>query len=100
MELLSQQPEGAFFVRESASSLGSYALSMVAPDSGVRHFLIEERDGHFSLSLTVSVFKSHMYCMLDVESRTLCMCIREAPWPRAVGTQGCHLGPPRRSKPH
>ncbi|CAI8040730.1 SH2 domain-containing protein 5 [Geodia barretti] len=54
VELLSQQPEGAFFVRESASSLGSYALSMVAPDSGVRHFLIEERDGHFSLSLTGS----------------------------------------------
>ena len=54
VELLSQQPEGAFFVRESSSSLGRYALSLVAPDGGVRHFLIEEKDRLFSLSFTVS----------------------------------------------
>ena len=54
VELLSQQPEGAFFVRESSSSLGSYALSMVTPEGTVKHFLIEEREGQFCISLTVS----------------------------------------------
>ena len=54
MELLSQQPEGAFFVRESSSSPGSYALSMVAPDGVVKHFLIEERDGQYCIAATVS----------------------------------------------
>jgi hypothetical protein len=54
MELLSQQPEGAFFVRESTSSPGAYALSLVAPDGVVRHFLIEEREGQFCIAVTSS----------------------------------------------
>lgn len=53
MELLSQQPEGAFFVRESSSSPGSYALSMMTPEGTVKHFLIQQEDGQYSISLTV-----------------------------------------------
>jgi hypothetical protein len=52
MELLSQQPEGAFFVRESSSSPGSFALSMMGPEGVVKHFLIEERDNQYCISLS------------------------------------------------
>ena len=54
IELLSQQPEGAFFVRESSTAPGSFALSLMAPEGVVKHFLIEEHDGQYCLCLAVS----------------------------------------------
>lgn len=41
MEILSQQPEGAFMVRQSSSSPGSYALTMKAPNNKMLNYLIE-----------------------------------------------------------
>ena len=52
MELLSQQPEGAFFVRESSSSPGSYALSLRAPGGKIVHYLIHEQDGRYCLQVS------------------------------------------------
>ena len=45
MEILSQQPAGAFMVRQSTSNPGSFALSMKAPDKQILHYLIENVDG-------------------------------------------------------
>lgn len=41
MEILAQQSEGSFVVRESSSQPGYYALSMKAPDGRIFHFLIQ-----------------------------------------------------------
>ena len=44
LEVLSQEPEGAFMVRESTSKPGCYALSLRVPrefqPSGIAHYLI------------------------------------------------------------
>ena len=41
MEILSQQGEGSFIVRQSTSHPGCYALSLKAAQGKITHYLIE-----------------------------------------------------------
>ena len=52
MEILSQQSEGAFIVRDSSSSPGSYALTLRAPGGKILHFLLKNDSSgvHFGVS--------------------------------------------------
>ena len=61
MEILAYQPEGAFIVRSSTSSPGSFALSLKAPPGGrIVHYLIEQ--GPAGLRLQVYRRASLMLC--------------------------------------
>jgi hypothetical protein len=51
MEILSQQPEGAFMVRQSSSSPGSYALTLRAPNNKTLNYLIENVHGGVRLQV-------------------------------------------------
>lgn len=55
MEILSQQPEGAFMVRQSSSSPGSYALTMKASNNSTLNYLIENVQGGVRLQVGVHV---------------------------------------------
>ena len=52
MEVLSQQGEGAFLVRESASSPGSHALSLKGPQGKIVHFLIQTSPNGVNLQVS------------------------------------------------
>ena len=53
MELLSQQPEGSFYVRESCSSPGDHALSLRTPGGGIQHYLIHQEMRKYWLKVRV-----------------------------------------------
>ena len=40
MEILKDQPSGSFMVRDSSSNPGCHAISLVAPDGEILHYLI------------------------------------------------------------
>ena len=52
MEVLSQQGEGAFLVRESASSPGSHALSLKAPQGKIVHYMIQTSPNGVNLQVS------------------------------------------------
>lgn len=57
MELLSQQPPGSFIVRESSSNPGCHALSVVAQDWQILHYLlVRDSQGYFIQVTTSSVY--------------------------------------------
>ena len=53
MEVLAQQHEGAFMVRQSGSSPGSYALTMKAPHNNILNYLIENVPGGVRLQVSM-----------------------------------------------
>ena len=55
MEVLSQQGEGAFLVRESASSPGSHALSLKAPQGRIVHYMIQTSPNGVNLQVSRKV---------------------------------------------
>ena len=54
MEILTQQPEGAFMVRQSSSSPGCYALTMKANNNKILNFLIENVEGGVKLQVRLT----------------------------------------------
>ena len=53
MEILSQQPEGSFIVRNSSSNPGSFALSVKGPQDKITHYLIDKHGSEFKLQVHV-----------------------------------------------
>ena len=53
MEVLAQQSEGAFMVRQSSSNPGSYALTMKAPNGKILNYLIDHVPGGYRLQVSV-----------------------------------------------
>lgn len=53
MEILSQQSEGAFMVRQSNSNPGCYALTMKAPNNKILNYLIENVPGGMKLQVCI-----------------------------------------------
>lgn len=53
MEYLAQQPDGAFLVRQSSSSPGSYAMTMKATSSKILNYLIENVQGAVKLQVCI-----------------------------------------------
>jgi len=60
LEVLSQEPEGAFMVRESTSKPGCYALSLRVPrefqPSGIAHYLIMRTNKGYKIKVSLSLF--------------------------------------------
>lgn len=56
MEILSQEGEGAFIVRQSTSKPGCYALSLKTPQGKIVNYLIEVDSG--GLHLQVNQFET------------------------------------------
>lgn len=58
LEVLSQEPEGAFMVRESTSKPGCYALSLRVPrefqPSGIAHYLIMRTNKGYKIKVNLS----------------------------------------------
>lgn len=56
LEVLSQEPEGAFMVRESTSKPGCYALSLRVPrefqPSGIAHYLIMRTNKGYKIKVS------------------------------------------------
>ena len=55
MEILSQQEEGSFLVRDSVSNPGCYALSLRGPRGSISHFLIERAEEGLRIQVCVCV---------------------------------------------
>lgn len=57
LEVLSQEPEGAFMVRESTSKPGCYALSLRVPrefqPSGIAHYLIMRTNKGYKIKVNL-----------------------------------------------
>ena len=53
MEILGQQSEGSFVVRESSSQPGYYALSLKTPDGRIVHYLIQPSPTGYCLQVSV-----------------------------------------------
>lgn len=48
MEILKDQPSGSFMVRDSSSNPGCHAISLVAPDGEILHYLlVRDTQGYF-----------------------------------------------------
>ena len=74
MEILAQQSEGSFVVRESSSQPGYYALSMKAPDGRIVHYLIQSSPGGYCLQVSAHVCVV-CACVLCVHVCCVCMCV-------------------------
>jgi hypothetical protein len=75
LEVLGQEPVGAFMVRESTSKPGCYALSLRVPrdfqPSGIAHYLIMRTNKGYKIKVCIiltgfhhlitSFFKHHVY---------------------------------------
>lgn len=62
MDLLSRQPPGSFMVRDSSSNPGCHALSVVAPNGEILHYLLVGDAGGYFIQVMVNIIMVTMVC--------------------------------------